>query len=318
MEKIIALVCALALTFSLTACGGSSAASASSDTSSAAPASSAPPAASVSTAASEESEISSYEQAKQAILEYVDVAYTGLTPAKAPMYFMSDNEGEYVALVLENADGKSYIKFIGSAVIDEGSGILTVTDSDKGYSFGFTAEKQADGTFLLDCGNLGEAYLKADEPGNVVDSIVTALQTMEDATDGFMDAAAKLNFMDSLDVAYTGLTALEAPMFFLASSDGEFAALVMVSANGEEYISFVGTAVIDEESGILTVVDNDKGYSFGFTAEQQTDGSFFLDCGNLGECYLEPDEIENVVDYIDTVYLELDDVTDAFMAQVAG
>lgn len=315
MKRIIAVMCAVVITLSLAACGGSpepapsSSAPSVSSVSSEVPASSSEP---------EESKISPYDEAKQGILEYVDVAYTGLTPAKAPMYFLASNDGKYVALVLENSDKKSYIKFIGSATIDEQNGVLTVTDSDKGYWFGFTAEQQADGTFFLDCGNLGKASLKADDPGTVVDSIFTAFYNMEDATDRFMDAVEKMNFMDTLDVAYTGLTALEAPMFFLASSDGEFAALVLVSSSGEEYISFVGTADIDEESGILTVTDSEKGYRFGFTAEAQADGSFFLDCGDLGECYLEPDEIENVVDYIDTVYREMDDVTDAFMDEVAG
>lgn len=313
MKRLVLLMCAAVFAMTLTACSGSSDPSPTPT-----PAPSATPTATPAPTPTPTSEVSPYEQEKQAILEHVDVAYTGLTPAQAPMYFLAGDEGSYVVLVLENKDGQSYIKFAGNAVIDEDSGILTVTDDETGYSFGFSAEKQSNGTYFLDCGNLGEAYLQADEPGNVVDYIVSTVETMEDVTEEFMDAVAKLNFMDSLDVAYTGLTATGAPMFFLASSDGAFAALVLVSSNGEDYISFVGNATVDEESGVLTVTDNEKGYWFGFTAEKQEDGSFFLDCGDLGECYLEPDEIENVVNSIDAVYQELNDVTDALVAQMAG
>lgn len=260
-----------------------------------------------------ETEMSEYDKSKQELLEYVDVAYTGLTAANAPMYFMAGNEGEFVALVLENADGKSYIKFIGSADIDEESGILTVTDSDNGYMFGFTAEKQSEGTFFLDCGNLGEAYLEAAEPSDVVDYIVDSFNTMEDVTDSFMEAVTTMNLMESIDVVYSGLTDADGWMYYLASSDGSFAALILENTEETGYIKFIGSTIIDQETGIQTVIDDQKGYTFGFIAEAQEDGSYFLDCGELGECYLELDELDVVMDYISTTFEDMEDVTDEFM-----
>lgn len=297
MKKLIMFLCAAVMAFSLTVHGGSSEVFAST--------------------VAEKSQVSLYEKAKQSILDHVDVAYSGLTSQNAPMYFLASNDGKYVALVLENADQKRYIKFIGSAVIDEESGILTVTDSEKGYTFGFTAEKQEDGTFFLDCGNLGECYLKPDKPGTVVDNIVVTFQNMEDATDELMESIAMLSIVNYIDIAYAGLTAEDGAMYYLASSDGEFAALIMESPDETSYIKFVGTTAIDE-NGLQTVTDSEKGYIFGFTAEAQEDGSYLLDCGDLGECYLEPSDTETVMGYIAMTFEEMEDVTDEFIAAYAA
>ncbi len=208
MKKSIMLLCAAVMSLSLTACKTTSVEPVETEKTTQAETTPAEttqaPEPSKVTEEPKETEMSEYDKSKQELLEYVDVAYTGLTAANAPMYFMAGNEGEFVALVLENADGKSYIKFIGSADIDEESGILTVTDSDNGYMFGFTAEKQSEGTFFLDCGNLGEAYLEAAEPSDVVDYIVDSFNTMEDVTDSFMEAVTTMNLMESIDVVYSG------------------------------------------------------------------------------------------------------------------
>ncbi|GEM_PF-6144436 len=322
MKKVITLLCASMIAVSLTACGGSSKEVTSSTEAAATTAAETTQETTQETTEAPTTEpettLSAYDENKNAILEYIDLAYTGLTPAGAPMHFMTGNGGEYVALVMENANGESYISFIGSAELDESSGIITIKDSDTGYTFGFTAEQQSDGSFYLDCGNLGAASLVGDEPGDVVDNILNVFDTMDDFTDEFMDAVARLDFMESLDIALTGVTAAGGPMFFLASNDGEFAALVMVGASGTGYMSFVGKGTVDEASGILTVTDDETGYSFGFTVEQQEDGSYYLDCGDFGVCYMEEDEISNVVDYIDTVYLELEDITETVVNEVTN
>lgn len=85
MKKIFVLLCVGVMAFYLTACGSSSEAPA--------------PTASASSVALEESKISSYDEEKQAILDYMDVAYSGLTPANAPMYFLVSSDGSYAALI---------------------------------------------------------------------------------------------------------------------------------------------------------------------------------------------------------------------------
>lgn len=45
----------------------------------------------------------------------------------------------------------------------------------------------------------------------------------------------------------------------------------------------------------MTVTDSEKGYTFSFIAKEQEDSSYILDCGDFGECYMEPDEPANVV-----------------------
>lgn len=311
MKKLFALVCAAVLLLALTACGGSS----ETPTPTASPTLEATPTPTPEpTPEPTEPELSEYEQAKQEILAHIDVGYSGLTPAGAPMYFLASSDGEYVALVLENTDNERYIKFIGSAVVDDDSGIMTVTDSEKGYTFGFSAEKQSDGTFLLDCGDLGVAYLESDEPGSVVDYIFMAFQNKDDATDDLIDAMAMLSILDYVDIAYSGLTAAGGAMYYLASTDSPFAALILENADKQSYLQFVGTTAVDE-NGLQTVTDSEKGYTFGFIAEDMGDGSYFLNCGDLGECYLELDTPENVVSYMNTAFRDMEDVTDAFMVE---
>lgn len=136
---------------------------------------------------------------------------------------------------------------------------------------------------------------------------------MEVATDELVEAIAMLSIFDYLDVAYSGLTQDNTPMYLLASSDGAFAALVF-EGEGEKknYIKFIGSTTLDE-NGITTVIDSDKGYALGFIAEEQEGGSYILDCGNLGKCYLESEDTENVISHINTIFQEMVDATDEFM-----
>lgn len=315
MKKIFALLSALVITLSLAACNGSPAVTIPSDMPSVSIQESAPES---DTIEPDEPELSEYEQWKESILEHIDEAYAGKTDAGASMYFMWGEEEDFAALVLVNADGKSYISFAGDCTVDD-DGILTVTDDETNYSFGFSVEKQAGDRFFLDCGNLGVAYLDADEPGDVLDIIMEAYGTMEDVTEKLVDALARADELESVfDVAYIGMTEAEVPMFFLASSDGEYAALVLVGTTGENYIRFVGSATLDEDTGLLTIIDSETDYTFSFTAESQGDGTFFLDCGNMGEAVLIAEEIEEVVDYIELIFLELNDVTHEVVTQLAG
>ena len=122
-----------------------------------------------------------------------------------------------------------------------------------------------------------------------------------------------MNLMESIDVVYSGLTDADGWMYYLASSDGSFAALILENTEETGYIKFIGSTIIDQETGIQTVIDDQKGYTFGFIAEAPEDGSYFLDCGELGECYLELDELDVVMDYINTTFEDMEDVTDEFM-----
>lgn len=313
MKKLIALVCAMALAFSLAACGGKPEPAPVPSSSSAPPPSSSEPAPPP-PSSSEASEVSPYEQAKQDIIDNIDVAYTGLTATKAPMYFLASNDGEFTALIMENPDGERYCRFIGSSTIDS-NGVVTVKDSDTGNTFGFTAEKQTNGSFFLDCGNIGECYLQPDDPGKVVDNIFKTFSTMTDATQDLIDSLAYLSVLDYVDYAFSGITAMNAPMYFLLSEDGSYAALVLESSDGQGYIKFIGSASL-EENGMLTVTDSDTGNTFTFSVEVQEDGTYFLDCGNLGQCYLIDDEPEPVLDCILTVLQNKTDVTDALIEAV--
>lgn len=326
MKKLFALICATLLAFSVTACGGSDEPSVSSTaitttkptqipTQTLSPTQTQVPTQTptLPPTPTPEPELSAYKQAKQEILDLIDVGYSGLTPAGAPMYFLASSDGKYVALILENTDGKRYIKFVGSAVIDDDSGILTVTDDEKGYTFGFSAEKQQDGSFYLDCGDLGTAYLEADDPGNVVDYIFMTFNNKEDYTDELIDAMSMLSILDYVDIAFLGVTDTDDTMYYLANYDGSFAALIIESADETSYIQFVGTTFVDA-NGIQTVTDSEKGYTFSFIAEDYGDGSYLLDCGDLGECYIEPYEPANVVDYMYIAFQNMEDITDEFMA----
>lgn len=310
MKKMILLLCTVVMAFSLTACGGAS------ETPSPSVAPTATPTATPTPTPTPEPtpELSEYEQAKQAILDHIDVAYTGLTATRAPMYFLASNDGTYAAIVMENPDGQRYISFLGSAAVDAND-MMTVTDNDTGYTFSFTAEEQTNGSFFLDCGNLGECYLQPDDPGNVVDNIFTTFGTMTDATKELVDSLEYLSVLDYVDYAYSGLTAMNAPMYFMMSEDGSYAALVLESSDGNGYIKFIGSASVSED-GIWTVADSDTGNMFSFSVEVQEDGSYFLDCGNLGECYLVDDEPETVLDYILTAFQNKTDVTDALIEQI--
>lgn len=309
MKKLIMLLCATAMLFSLTACGGTPAASD--------PAPSPTPAATPTPAPTEtptvEPTLSAYDQAKQEILDHVNYAYSGITSANLPIYFLLNEGGSFAALFIENTFNKEYIKFIGNATVDS-NGIITITDSDNGNTFGFTAETQADGSYFLDCGNLGEGVLKDDEPESVVDSIMAAYKDMTDATDEVIAAVSKVDLLDYVDSAYFGVMEDGSVMYYLESDDGTFAALVIENTDEAQYIKFIGSVSTDQNSGIITVTDRDKGYTFGFIAEANDDGSFLLNCGDLGQAYLEPDAPDSVVGYIASTFEEMEDVTDAIVA----
>lgn len=312
MKKLILFICTMVLAVSLTACGGTS--KMPSPTPTATPTATPEPTPTPAPTPEPTQELSEYDQAKQDILDHIDVAYSGLTATKAPMYFLASNDGEYAAIVMENPDGQRYINFLGSATVDAND-MMTVTDGDTGYTFSFTAEKQTNGSFFLDCGNLGECYLQPDDPEKVVDNIFTTFGTMTDATKELVDSLEYLSILEYVDYAYSGVTAMDAPMYFMMSEDGTFAALVLESSDGNGYIKFVGSATTDED-GIWTVTDSETGNYFSFSVTVQEDGSYFLDCGNLGECYLVDDAPETVLDYILTVFQNKTDVTAALIEAI--
>lgn len=173
---------------------------------------------------------------------------------------------------------------------------------------------------LAACGGTPEAPVSSSSTASIaqVSSEATSSSEAPKAPELYTRENAMKNILDHIDVAYAGMTAKRAPMFFLSSSDGAFAVLVSVSSTAEDFIGFVGTTVVEDESGTLTITDSEKGYQYSFMAEAQADGLLFLDCGYLGKCYLVPDEIENVVDYINTVFNELDDSTDLLMTIIAN
>lgn len=69
----------------------------------------------------------------------------------------------------------------------------------------------------------------------MIDHIFIAFEATEDAIEDFMTVMSRIDFMESLDMAHTGVSATEAPMFFLANNDDFYATLVLVGADGESY-----------------------------------------------------------------------------------
>lgn len=121
---------------------------------------------------------------KQEMLSKTTQSYTGKSEAGGAMHLIT-GDGNFGALVIENADGGSYLRFVGTAEAFE-NGVIRVTDDETKSYYGFKAEELEDGTYLVDCGVLGIGYLQEAEAAAVVDSIFTAFGDMKDVTSNFL------------------------------------------------------------------------------------------------------------------------------------
>lgn len=130
------------------------------------------------------------------------------------------------------------------------------------------------------------------------------------------DETLKKEILDVTDEAYSGLTSADGSLYFLTSTDGKFAVLVLEGDTERSYVRFIGNATKDENN-IITITDKNSGYKFSFTAEKQDDG-YALDCGRLGEFTMSPADAGETVDSIFITFEEMKDETEKFMNEFAN
>lgn len=266
-------------------------------------------------------DLSSRDEAKQAILERIDDAYSGVTAAGGGMCYMQSTEGDYAVLVFKNADDERYIRFVGSAATD-GNGGVTVTDDDTGYGFRFIPYAQDDGSYLLDCGSLGECYMEPADPDDTASFVVDTFLDMIDATGEFMDTIPtyeeqKDALLEIISSGYYGKSASGESIIYFEAPASDFGGIVIEDAAETSYVKFIGGITVADD-GVITINDNQTGYSLGFLAQAQEDGSFVINCGSLGEYHMELVDSAEIANYLVVKTPTMLDNTDAHMAQVAA
>ena len=166
MKKVLGMILALAMVFTLVACGGA--------------ASSAPAASTAASVASEASSVA--EEATSDVSEATDtsawdqfadvltITYMGTTEAGEGVVFCTDENVTFAVLNIIDPETSTSVSAVGE-VTEEENGYLTITDETSAYTLTFEVVDNGDGTLTLDMGDVGACTIEACEQSDAFEAL---------------------------------------------------------------------------------------------------------------------------------------------------
>lgn len=190
-KKVMVMLAAVAMSFNLVACGGSSStkpAEASVEAPASTPAPAATPAPVESTEAeaaeSTEADVATEEAAADseqleytldydAIASWVDSGFIGNDASGAPVVMAIDEANENAIIIFGDNSDMTAVSFVGSITYTETE--ATITDETNELTLTFGVNQTAEDTIELDMGDVGSATIKAADKEAVLETIKNAI-----------------------------------------------------------------------------------------------------------------------------------------------
>ena len=99
---------------------------------------------------------------------------------------------------------------------------------------------------------------------------------------------------ENLTVCYMGATEAGETFIYAEDGNGSFSSVLVIDEDNN-YASFVGDGIVDEENHTMTIVDEASELALTFGVSLNEDGSIDLDLGEFGIATLEEAAIANAV-----------------------
>jgi len=164
-KKILALLLALMMAFTLVACGGGGGTEPEADD---------PPAAADDAGGGGEIDISNWN------------CYMGVMDDESTLFYAFNEDGTRGALFVLSPDATQSVSVIGDCGFDEEGGVEYIVDDETGLTIAYGAVDEGDGGYSLDFGELGTAIVVASDPQQVLDAMDTIAADTTDITEEFI------------------------------------------------------------------------------------------------------------------------------------
>lgn len=228
--------------------------------------------------------------------EYLTCGYAGADESGGTLYWAVDDDvtkGMFVAVAADGSD----VAAVAGDIVENDDGSITLADAGTDVTLTLTVEAVVDDEdtecFLLttDDGVQGLVYeVDVSDVIDVMKSIAKGEYEMPDVsigTEEYTDEELLAYIQETYTECYAGITDDEVTYAYVAFSEDNQGIFMFLDSSNNTSGSFVGTTVVDENTGIITITDETVGVDFSFGVTE-VDGGYILDMGDLGTAQVEP------------------------------
>lgn len=199
-------------------------------------------------------------------------------------------DGAEGIMVVYDAKTDQYVTFAGRNVADERDGHVTLIDEESTLALTYEVVDVQGDTVTLDLGEYGTVRLA---PCSIHDVIGAFFAVCVGGTDALAVAGDATGLERSLRImthgwadAWMGESADGAHCYYAEADKTDDALVLIARREGNEYVSFVGTSILDDQTGAITTTDDSSGVSITYKAVDATDGGITIDAGKYGKVTL--------------------------------